>query len=56
MDRPLKILPAAPLSELLRIALGTPSAAGDAIATPLVLLAAWAVVALGAAAATFRWE
>jgi len=49
-------LPAAPLSELLRIALGTPSAAGDAIATPLVLLAAWAVVALGAAAATFRWE
>jgi len=49
-------LPAAPLSELLRIALGTPSAAGDAIATPLILLAAWALVALGAAAATFRWE
>jgi ABC-2 type transport system permease protein len=49
-------LPAAPLSELLRVALGTPSAAGDPIVTPLVLLAAWAVGALGAAAATFRWE
>jgi ABC-2 type transport system permease protein len=49
-------LPAAPLSELLRVALGTPSAAGDAIATPLVLLGAWAIGALGAAAATFRWE
>jgi hypothetical protein len=24
--------------------------------TPLVLLAAWAAVALGAAAATFSWE
>jgi ABC-2 type transport system permease protein len=49
-------LPAAPLSELLRIAFGTPSAVGASIVTPLVLLAAWAVVALGAAAATFRWE
>jgi ABC-2 type transport system permease protein len=49
-------LPAAPLSELLRIALGTPSASGDAVVTPLVLLAAWAVGALGAAAATFNWE
>jgi ABC-2 type transport system permease protein len=49
-------LPAAPLSELLRIALGTPSAAGASIVTPLVLLGAWAIVALGAAAATFRWE
>ncbi len=49
-------LPAAPLSELLRIALGTPSAAGDSVVTPLVLLAVWAVGALGAAAAMFRWE
>jgi ABC-2 type transport system permease protein len=47
-------LPAAPLSALLRSALGS---APDADATSqLVLLAAWAVVTLAIAARTFRWE
>jgi ABC-2 type transport system permease protein len=48
-------LPAAPLSELLRVALGSATPAAD-VASPLVLLAAWAVAAVGLAAATFRWE
>ena len=53
-------LPAAPLAELLRDALGSASAgastAGGDIVTPLGLLAAWAAAAIGLAAATFRWE
>jgi len=49
-------LPAAPLSELLRIALGSGAAAGADVASPLVLLAAWGVGLVGLAAATFRWE
>jgi ABC-2 type transport system permease protein len=48
-------VPAAPLSELLRTALG-PATAGVDVASPLILLAAWAVAASGLAAATFRWE
>ena len=48
-------LPAAPLAELLRGALGT-AAAGADVTSPLVLLAGWAVVAAVVAAATFRWE
>jgi ABC-2 type transport system permease protein len=48
-------LPAAPLSELLRTALG-PATAGADVASPLILLSAWAVAASGLAAATFRWE
>lgn len=50
-------LPAAPLSDLLRLALNGPagSPAADA-STALVLLAAWAIVTLGLAARTFRWE
>lgn len=50
-------LPAAPLSDLLRLALNGPagSPAADA-GTALVLLAAWAIVTLGLAARTFRWE
>jgi ABC-2 type transport system permease protein len=48
-------LPAAPLSELLRIALGS-AAAGAEVASPLVLLAGWAAALGGLAAATFRWE
>jgi ABC-2 type transport system permease protein len=50
-------LPAAPLAELLRDALGSPAggAAVDVV-TPLSLLAAWAAGAIGLAAATFRWE
>jgi ABC-2 type transport system permease protein len=47
-------LPAAPLAELLRDALG--SAAGADVASPLALLAGWAIAAVGLAAATFRWE
>ena len=48
-------LPAAPLSELLRIALGTPVAGSDATSAVL-LLAAWALAASGVAATTFRWD
>jgi ABC-2 type transport system permease protein len=48
-------LPAAPLSELLRIAFGAAPAGADVV-SPLVLLAAWAAGLLGVAAATFRWE
>ena len=47
-------LPAAPLSALLRDALGTGSAGGAAGNT--ALLAGWAAVTLAAAARTFRWE
>jgi ABC-2 type transport system permease protein len=52
-------LPAAPLTELLRDALGSAAGAGTVgvdLVTPLALLAAWAAVAIGLAAATFRWE
>lgn len=45
-------LPAAALSDVLRIALG---ASGDAL-TPLVLLGVWGAAAVGLAAATFSWE
>ena len=52
-------LPAAPLAELLRDALGSAAGAGRAgveLVTPLGVLAGWAVAAVGLAAATFRWE
>jgi ABC-2 type transport system permease protein len=45
-------LPAAALSDVLRIALGGP---GDAL-TPLVLLGVWGAGAAGLAATTFSWE
>jgi threonine dehydrogenase-like Zn-dependent dehydrogenase len=45
-------LPAAALSDVLRIAFGGP---GDAL-TPLVLLCVWGAGAVGLAAATFSWE
>lgn len=50
-------LPAAALSDVLRIASGYASAGtgGDAF-SPLVLLGVWGVVAVGLAAKTFRWE
>ncbi len=48
-------LPAAPLSELLRVALGS-AAAGADVTGSAVLLAVWAVVAGGLATVTFRWE
>jgi ABC-2 type transport system permease protein len=47
-------LPAAPLSELLRIALGAVPA-GDA-GSQVALLAAWAIGTLLVTARTFRWE
>lgn len=47
-----RILPAAALSDLLRVALGTAGPVG----WPLVILAAWAVAAAGLAIRTFRWE
>jgi ABC-2 type transport system permease protein len=46
-------LPAAALSDVLRIALG--GAGGDALSS-LVLLGVWGTVAVGLAAATFAWE
>jgi ABC-2 type transport system permease protein len=48
-------LPAAPLSELLRIAFGAAPAGADVV-SPLVLLAAWGVALLGIASRRFRWE
>jgi ABC-2 type transport system permease protein len=48
-------LPAAALSDVLRIALGSAGAVGDAL-SPLVLLGAWGVLAVGLAAETFSWE
>lgn len=48
-----RLLPAAALSDLLRVALA--GSAGD-LAGPLVVLAAWAVASVAIAARTFRWE
>jgi ABC-2 type transport system permease protein len=48
------VLPAAPLSALLRSALG--SAPDADVASQLITVAAWAVVTLAVAARTFRWE
>ena len=49
-------LPAAPLSELLRVGLGTAGTAGADVGGPLVLLGIWAVATTALAARTFRWE
>ncbi|HEX2756255.1 MAG TPA: ABC transporter permease [Candidatus Limnocylindrales bacterium] len=49
-------LPAAPLAELLRSALGSVAVAGADLGSAMALLGAWAVAAVGLAAATFRWE
>lgn len=46
------ILPAAALSDLLRVALGGAGGVGG----PIVVLGAWAVGAAGLAVRTFRWE
>jgi ABC-2 type transport system permease protein len=48
-------LPAAALSDVLRIALGSAGAGADAL-SPLVLLTVWGASAVGLAAATFSWE
>jgi ABC-2 type transport system permease protein len=49
--------PAAPLSDVLRLALnGSAAATGSDAATSVVLLAAWAIASLLLAARTFRWE
>ena len=45
-------VPAAPLTDLLRIAFGAPGDPGP----PLALLAAWAALATALAAFTFRWD
>jgi ABC-2 type transport system permease protein len=45
-------LPAGPLSDVLRVSLGS---GGDAVSS-LVLLAVWGAVAVGLASATFSWE
>jgi ABC-2 type transport system permease protein len=47
-----QLLPAAALSDALRISLG----AGGDPTTPLLILAAWAVAAVAFAIRTFRWE
>jgi ABC-2 type transport system permease protein len=49
-------LPAAPLADLLRTALGWGTAGGIDVAGDLALLAGWAVASLALAARTFRWE
>ena len=50
-------LPAAPLSDVLRLALnGSAAATGSDAATSIVLLAAWAIATLLLATRTFRWE
>lgn len=46
------VLPAAALSDLLRVALGGSGTVGAS----LVVLAAWAIAAAGLAVRTFRWE
>jgi ABC-2 type transport system permease protein len=48
-------LPAAPLADALRVALGSSPAPADATGS-LVLLAIWGVAAVLLAARTFRWE
>lgn len=48
-----RLLPSAPLAELLRAAFGGPT---DMVGVDLAVLAAWAVGAVALAAATFRWE
>ncbi len=48
-------LPAAALSDALRVALAAPGVVGDG-AGSLALLAGWGVAAVGLAVATFRWE
>jgi ABC-2 type transport system permease protein len=48
------VLPATALADLLRIALGA-STTGD-VATSVVILGTWGVVATGLAARTFRWD
>jgi ABC-2 type transport system permease protein len=48
-----RLLPAAALSDALRIGLGGTSGLAEG---PLVLLAAWGLVAAGLAVRTFRWE
>ncbi|HEX5825177.1 MAG TPA: ABC transporter permease [Candidatus Limnocylindrales bacterium] len=48
-------LPAAALSDVLRIASGSAGAGGDAL-SPLVLLGVWGGLTVGLAAATFSWE
>ena len=51
------VLPAAPLAELLRIALDSGTVArGANVAGPLLVVGGWAVAGLGFAAARFSWD
>lgn len=50
------VLPAAALSDVLRFGLGSAATAGADIASPLLLLAVWAIAATTLAIRTFRWE
>jgi ABC-2 type transport system permease protein len=49
-------LPAAPLADLLRIALGSGGAGATGATGDIALLAGWAAGSLALAARTFRWE
>jgi ABC-2 type transport system permease protein len=49
-------LPAAPLANLLRTALGSGAVGGAGAAGDLALLTGWAIASLALAARTFRWE
>lgn len=49
-------LPAAALSDVLRIALGSVGVAGGNALSSLVLLGVWGALAVGLAAVTFSWE
>ncbi|HUH08781.1 MAG TPA: ABC transporter permease [Egibacteraceae bacterium] len=48
-----RLLPAAPLADLLRAALGSPT---GTVGADLAVLAVWACAATALASATFRWE
>ena len=52
LDAIATVLPAAALSEALRVALG----GGGAVGLPLAILGAWALVTTGLAVRSFRWE
>lgn len=51
-----QLLPAAPLAELLRAALGPEPLAAGAVLMPLAVLTTWAVAAPWVAARVFHWE
>lgn len=50
------VLPAAPLAEMLRVALDSAAADAADVTGPLVVLCAWAAATLGLAARHFSWD